>query len=356
MPLTAASSFGMLRPSARRRPPRWRGSSAPAPAPTSRNADARHRASHGRTDDLLIAVHQHGFDAGRAEIETQIHVFLPLPLRQIVFQEYVDTDAFLRVDDRRPSALAFSTRMALRTSWPASWLRMASIVPSCRAARVCGVSSCAITTVSDDRRLFLQRLDQAAIAGAEAVDADDAVACFAKRIGPAYAPSQGRRGPRSQAGSQIPEIDGAERARKSPSRRSRWSRTSIEPARTATSPLARQEPPQQARGGPPGCDIVDAGIVIALRTGEIGNHGDDSECPLHQRSIARAPRAHRRNERDAGIGRSSPSRSRRRPALPDRRPEPRWCGYRCGPPASARRGSATSAFSPCMKELSLAGR
>jgi hypothetical protein len=74
----------------------------------------------GRADDLLIAVDQHRLDAGRAEIETQIHVFLPLPLRQIVFQEYVEADALLASMTASPSAFAFSTRMALRTSCPAS--------------------------------------------------------------------------------------------------------------------------------------------------------------------------------------------------------------------------------------------
>ena len=61
--------------------------------------------------------------------------YMGLLSRKIVAHEDIDADVFHRLDQVR-SALAISTRTALRTSWPAFWLMITSMVPSTRARRV----------------------------------------------------------------------------------------------------------------------------------------------------------------------------------------------------------------------------
>src|SRR5690606_15487331 len=101
----------------------------------------------GRTDDPLVAVDQHRLDARRSKIETEIHdVYSLRPQGRLSFRKISMRIRSCAANTGSPSAFAFSTRMALRTSWPASWLRTASIVPSRSAWRVEAVSSWAMTT------------------------------------------------------------------------------------------------------------------------------------------------------------------------------------------------------------------
>ena len=106
-----------------------------------------------------VAVHQHRLDRGRADIEPEIHRNGTPPacavhLRDVVANENVDANAFLPgIVAASPSRSAMSRRVALRASWPGSWLMIASIVPLMRWRRENGVSSWAMKTTSRPRPL-----------------------------------------------------------------------------------------------------------------------------------------------------------------------------------------------------------
>ena len=94
-------------------------------------------------------------------------------LREIVAQEDVDVDPLLVGHDGIAPAMGEQDARRGARLVAGSWLMIASITPRSRKARVCTVSSWAIQTTSRARPDCLQRGGDAAVAGADAVEADE---------------------------------------------------------------------------------------------------------------------------------------------------------------------------------------